>query len=107
VAVAAEPFTFNKLFGVYTVPYEFAFHGKEREFRSIMESQFRDYGEIVRAVGIERLKEIIGELNAFLIGLFSWTLLMRRESVTQRTLTSKRGLLNSMYSRINHKLKPA
>jgi hypothetical protein len=63
LAVAAEPFTFNKLFGVYTVPYEFAFNGKEREFRAIMESQFLDYGEVVRAVGIERLKEIIAELN--------------------------------------------
>lgn len=62
LAVAAEPFTFNKLFGVYSVPHEFAF-GKEREFRSIMESQFRDYGEMVRVVGIERLKEIIAELN--------------------------------------------
>ncbi len=46
-----------------TVPYEFAFNGREGEFHQIMESQFRDYGEMVHSVGLDQIKKIIAELN--------------------------------------------
>ncbi len=63
LAVAAEPFTFSKVFGVYALPYEFVRERKEHEFRSIVHSQFRQFSELIGAVGIDRMKEIIAEVN--------------------------------------------
>jgi hypothetical protein len=63
MAIAAEPFTFNRLFGVYSIPYQYAHNGNEKEFRVILREHFLEYAEIMRPIGIERFKELIAELN--------------------------------------------
>ena len=60
LAVAAEPFTFSKLFGVYSLPYHFL--EKEEEFHLIVRNHFAEYKEILTGVGLDKVKEITSDL---------------------------------------------
>jgi hypothetical protein len=62
LAVTVEPFTFNRLFGVYSIPYQYAHDGKENEFRLILRKHYLQCAELLRPIGMERFKEAIAEL---------------------------------------------
>lgn len=61
LAVAAEPFTFNRLFGVMNIPYQYAF-ANEAKFRTTLRDHFDEFAPLLMAIGLERAKQIVSEL---------------------------------------------
>jgi hypothetical protein len=60
LAVAAEPFTFRKLFGVHSIPYP---HYKNKEeFFLTLQDHRADYGEVLKSIGLDKVREMISEL---------------------------------------------
>lgn len=60
LAVAAEPFTFSKLFGYYGLPATYL--EKEEEFDQAVRSQLDGYKEVLQNIGLDGVKKIISEI---------------------------------------------
>jgi hypothetical protein len=60
LAIAAEPFTYSKLFGVYSIPYNYL--ENEEEFHLIVRNHFAEYKEILTSIGLDKVREIASEL---------------------------------------------
>lgn len=60
LAVAAEPFTFNRLFGVMTIPYQYT--KNQEQFRAILNQHFAEFTPLLTMIGVDRVKEIVAEL---------------------------------------------
>lgn len=62
LVVAAEPFTFSRIFGVYSIPYPYHEENREDEFHSTVQHHFSEYKEIAEGIGLEKIREVISEL---------------------------------------------
>jgi hypothetical protein len=60
LAVAAEPFTFSKLFGYSGLPATYL--EKEEEFDQAVEDHFTGYKEVLQGIGLDGVKKIISEV---------------------------------------------
>jgi hypothetical protein len=62
LVVAAEPFTFSRIFGVYNIPYQYHEENRQEEFHSIVQQQFSEYKETAESIGLEKIREVISDL---------------------------------------------
>jgi gamma-glutamylcyclotransferase (GGCT)/AIG2-like uncharacterized protein YtfP len=60
LAVAVEPFTFNKLFGYYKVPV--TYDDNEGDFHAALQKQYEDCKEVLIEIGLDEVKSILSEL---------------------------------------------
>lgn len=60
LAVAVEPFTYNKVFGYYKVPVTYL--NNEDVFYSALRTQYEDCKALLRNIGLEGVREVLSEL---------------------------------------------
>jgi gamma-glutamylcyclotransferase (GGCT)/AIG2-like uncharacterized protein YtfP len=60
LAVAVEPFTYNKIFGYYTVPVTYL--NNEEVFYSALRTQYEDCKALLMNIGLEGVRDVVSEL---------------------------------------------
>lgn len=60
LAVAVEPFTFNRVFGYYKVPVTYL--NNEGPFRSALQKQYEDCKALLMKIGLEGVRQVLSEL---------------------------------------------